>query len=107
MQLTNDLLNAVIALPDSEVLLSIDDIPNQELDITIYPNPVVDDVLQINNTQYNNFNLSLYNMEGKLVFKDIIVNGNNTFNISHLASGIYIARMQNNEIVVNKKVLIK
>ena len=54
----------------------------------VYPNPFINEiVIQYDKEDFPPF--SIYDMNGKIVFKENLNFGNNTFNLSHLASGVY------------------
>ncbi|MHA7944805.1 carbohydrate-binding protein [Formosa sp. 3Alg 14/1] len=69
-----------------------------------YPNPVLD-ALTIKNGA--GAQLKLYNGLGRLIFSKTINSNEQTIDMSHLSSGIYILRSQKDGAVVSKKLLKK
>lgn len=68
--------------------------------MSLYPNPIANsDVLNLTlsvegSSSDEQSTLSIYNTSGRLVFKQIVGNGENTLNLSDLVSGIYTVRVQ-------------
>ncbi|GAB4250291.1 MAG: hypothetical protein Kow0079_03500 [Vicingaceae bacterium] len=73
--------------------------------ILVYPNPAsislnVDILLE-------HSQLTITDLNGKIVFKSSLVKGLNTINIAHLSNGVYITRIENKEnIIYNDKLVI-
>ncbi|VXC03559.1 Cell wall-binding protein [Flavobacterium sp. 9AF] len=69
---------------------------SNETDIVVYPNPAQYN-LQINvPTQYANGTFTVIDLTGKEILKGFIENNQSRLDISHLKSGIYILKINNN-----------
>ncbi|MNY53085.1 hypothetical protein D3C86_1888120 [compost metagenome] len=77
----------------------------KENDVVIYPNPVRDEVSVLNGAK-DSYVFTIFNFLGQKVFNETSL-GNKQFNISRLNSGIYIALVSRNGIVIKKEKLIK
>ncbi|MDW5289163.1 carbohydrate-binding protein [Formosa sp. PL04] len=84
--------------------LSLDDISDQSINITLYPNPVTD-VLIISNGQ--NSNMEIFNILGKMVLKSNLKSSTESVDLSHLESGIYFVRLTQENTVLSKKLIKK
>jgi plastocyanin len=81
--------------------------------VSVYPNPVVDHLnIQVNFPQTSTFEVTLYDMQGKMV-KGLIpksqVSGafSQSFNFSNqLAHGIYIVKMTVGEVITYRKIVV-
>jgi len=75
---------------------------------TIFPNPVVNGVLNIQlNNANSHYDYKMYNVIGGLVKKGSLNTGLNTLDVSNVATGIYVVRMTNGKTVSSQKVIIK
>jgi len=77
----------------------------------VYPNPSVDRNVTIS---YNNDvvaseknSVAVYNLAGAKVFETIMQENTQTLNLSELASGIYILKVQSGSNVATKKLVLK
>jgi DNA-binding beta-propeller fold protein YncE len=107
MGLTLDSFAAAIALPDSEVALSVNDVTVGSNDIKMYPNPVTNNVLNISNNNSNIYDLKIYSIQGQLVLESTINTGINTLNTSNLSSGVYVVKFKNGNKINSRKLIIK
>lgn len=82
--------------------MAVSNISHQELQVKIYPNPVIDFV-QLDGLQ--KANILVYDVNGKLV-KNIDYNGS-ALNVSDLKSGLYFFVIQTEKGKITKKVLVK
>lgn len=87
--------------------LSIDEFQTAQEEFVIYPNPTRGNInisLQHSNTQH--VSLSIYDITGKVVYKDHLQNNQDTFKISfqHLPNGLYY--LQINKLSIQKVVKI-
>ncbi len=73
--------------------------------INVYPNPA-QDYFVISQSEILDTEAMIYDMEGRLVMKRKLMDYQNTFNTSHLESGIYMIRLHQNEEIINKKIII-
>ena len=96
----------------SGVLLVTDDLTiiiNSFSDVNIYPNPVKS-ILNISfGCHSNNIKLTILNILGQEMFSKNFNNGvpKQSFDISILHSGTYIIKIQNNEQMINKPLIIQ
>ncbi|MBI3519427.1 MAG: T9SS type A sorting domain-containing protein [Bacteroidetes bacterium] len=72
--------------------------------ISLYPNPTTG-VLNVNATEANS-SLEVYNIIGSKVFSSALVKGNNSIDLSGLSNGSYFVKMNSNNQVITKKVVI-
>jgi hypothetical protein len=73
-----------------------------ENSLNIYPNPAINDVT-LTNIMLQNVTVSLYSIDGKLLLKKRLDQGNNTIDISGLSKGIYFITSTNVTGVIQKK----
>ncbi len=57
--------------------------------ITLYPNPVNNQILIETNSANSKFSFSIFNLEGKLMSEQIISGGKTSVDVKHLAEGFY------------------
>lgn len=75
---------------------------------TIFPNPAVNGVLNIQlNNANSHYDYKMYNVIGGLVKKGSLNTGLNTLDVSNVATGIYVVRMTDGKTVSSQKVIIK
>lgn len=74
-------------------------------EVNIYPNPAQDYFI-ISQNEILDTEAMIYDMEGRLVMKRKLSDYQNTFNTSHLESGIYMIRLHQNEEIINRKIII-
>jgi len=86
------LLSQVIGL--DQVTLSLDNIDKENLSYTLAPNPT-SEYLTIRSIQSENITISIYNLHGQLVKKSFDTNTNENINISALANGMYLIKINN------------
>ena len=65
-----------------------------DFDITIFPNPT-SDVLYIKSSFYQDITYSLYDTQGKLVFKNILTETETQIQLNQLAPGAYSLSIHN------------
>jgi len=84
------------------------DLPETPITYSVYPNPVSNQ-LNINTaTNGNTVQISLYNIMGEIVLKEILTDGMNTISVANLTNGIYFYSMiKNGEMVETKKLIIR
>jgi hypothetical protein len=71
--------------------------------IEVYPNPATDVVNIVNAA---NSTIQMFDVFGKLVASDNVLNNNFTLNVSELAKGTYVLRITNNEGSISKKITV-
>ena len=80
-------------------------IPSFELDaIKVYPNPTKN-VLNISNTLNSNLQLSVYDINGRLLLNKNCDQEMNTIDISTFSNGMYLLRMKTDFGVITKRVI--
>lgn len=77
-------------------------INNLSESISIYPNPAVD-VLRIH-SEINDVAISLTDMSGRVVFTQVLNNGDALIDVSNLKSGMYVAHIKSFDKVMYRKV---
>ena len=80
-----------------------------EKNINIYPNPVSSGVMRVNLTDFSSnepLRVTIFNNAGSAVYKTTL-NASGTINVSRIPTGIYLASFQNNEIIVNKRIIVQ
>jgi hypothetical protein len=90
---------------------SLSGVENQYADngISIYPNPVSNGVMYVNTgnvTSGSSLKVTIYDTLGKAVLNTSLSNSE-SINVAGLQSGIYVATFANNEISVNKRIIIR
>ena len=96
LNIKDDIIRAYAITPDDSPL-SIDNPSNTlENSISVYPNPVVNE-LNINvSEQVENVTVSIYNVAGQLVINENFTNNNISVNTANLTQGVYIAKININ-----------
>lgn len=75
-------------------------------EIFVYPNPVKDKLnVNITNAQNNITIASLFDNNGRLIYKGTMISGTNAIDMSTFAKGIYLLTLKNNTEVQNIKVI--
>ena len=77
-----------------------------DFDITIFPNPT-SDVLYIKSSFYQDISYSLYDTQGKLVFKNILTETETQIQLNQLAPGAYSLSIHNKKEQLKNFKLIK
>ncbi len=72
--------------------------------ITIFPNPT-SGVLNINAVEVNS-SVELFNVIGDKVYTANLTKGNNTLDLSALANGVYFVKLNSNDQIITKKVVL-
>ena len=86
-------------ITDGATTLSTNNL-EQELGFSIYPNPT-SGVVSIKSKQLNNTKVSVYDLNGRALFSKSLNGTSSEINISNLASGVYLLKVQdeNSEFV--------
>lgn len=84
--------------------LSINDF-NSIDGLSIYPNPVIGNVLNISSTSNSDMNVAIFDVLGKQVINTKVTN--NTVNVSNLNAGIYIVKVTENGKTATRKLVVK
>lgn len=90
---------------------SLSGVENQYADngINIYPNPVTNGVMYVNTgnvTPGSSLKVTIYDTLGKVVLNTSLSNSE-SINTSGLQPGMYVATFVNNEVSVNKRIIIR
>ncbi|WP_452231844.1 T9SS type A sorting domain-containing protein [Lacinutrix sp. MEBiC02595] len=99
---TNRFVNEFVAT------LSVDALPFSEF--SIYPNPANSTVnIQFNNAVAEDFSVSIYNLQGKLIRAPRVVTNENkiTFNVSNLSQGMYFVELKSKTFKRMEKLIIE
>ena len=84
--------------------LTITGIGENSIDnVSIYPNPATDNVNIVN---AQNSDIALYDMYGKLIKSDSKINNNYLLNVSDLAKGTYILKINDGDKTFSKKITV-
>ena len=78
-------------------------------ELTIFPNPVTNNQININRGNLNINTVKLYSISGKLVINKSIKNNNNNIQINNLealARGIYLLKIESESTTIVKKVIL-
>ena len=75
------------------------------LDISVYPNPVSDGFLNVINPSNEPLNISVYDLNGRLVHSQQIIF--DSIDISHLSSGFYSLLITSGKRTTAKKIVVK
>ena len=83
-------------------------IEEQQIDVSVYPNPAADVVnIEVNGND-NNVQVAIYNVLGEAVLTENLGNGVNTLNTSNLVGGVYFYSIKRgNKVIETKKLVIK
>jgi len=77
---------------------------NEVIDLKCYPNPALDNLnVSIIGDQWNNGNLSMLDMNGKVVMNILTSNNLNLLNIQDLTPGIYLIQFQYDGGIITRK----
>ena len=74
-------------------------------DISIYPNPLTNQILTVRTPK--NLNVSIFNVLGQNVFEIKVTPKNNKVNLAKLKSGVYIVKLESSSGTISKKLIIK
>ncbi|MFY9418808.1 MAG: T9SS type A sorting domain-containing protein, partial [Bacteroidales bacterium] len=87
-------------------MVSIDDFVTEENHLSVYPNPATDYINIVNKMGNKPFTVSIYNMNGQLVYVKLISDNSNAtiqIPVSSLNSGTYIISCQGNNKMYSSK----
>jgi len=74
-------------------------------DFKIYPNPTTLDYISIESANSSNIQVEVYTIFGKLMQKNLI--SNKRLDVSNLNSGIYILKINQDQLTQNRKLVVK
>lgn len=78
---------------------------NEPTKLTVYPNPVFDDVVHVTTQLATPKEIAIYDVFGKIVLTDRITT--NTLNISKLTPGVYVLQVVQNKKTLTRKLVVK
>ncbi|WP_339707202.1 T9SS type A sorting domain-containing protein [uncultured Kriegella sp.] len=78
---------------------------NEPTRLTVYPNPVFDDVVHVTTHLATPKEIAIYDVFGKIVLTDRITT--NTLNISKLTPGVYVLQVVQNKKTLTRKLVVK
>ncbi len=90
-----------VQLYECDSLVGIDELPKDP--VSIYPNPAQDFVTIETPQNYNNAQLSIYNLTGQLISQKQITQSNQKIPITELGNGMYIFVIQNGDKVIGRQ----
>ena len=96
-------LNALYAINEAIKYNSEKNINKESALITIFPNPVLNELNIISELDLVNYNLSVYSQIGKLILKQKY--NNQPISTTQLLSGIYYIRLEKGGNVISKKMI--
>jgi hypothetical protein len=71
---------------------------------SISPNPANENLMiRLNSTNYSGKEIEIINYSGSVVKKDVIKDGENYIDISHLTTGIYVLEVEDNGVMYREK----
>jgi hypothetical protein len=74
-----------------------------EMPVNVYPNPASDAINITSDKNLEGFNAQIFDMQGKLVSNNKLVNSTNSIQVSAMANGTYVYRITDkNGVVVNQ-----
>ena len=75
--------------------------------ISLYPNPASDIINISNNLNVELENITVYDMNGRIVIQHIVTNnsGNQVINVSELSSGIYVVQIKSTQAHTIKRII--
>jgi len=81
---------------------------SKDILFSLYPNPSSDMIfLNINNSNYTDLELNIYNIMGVLVSSDIIKQSQTQIDIGDLKGGIYMVEIKSKDWIKNQKLIIQ
>lgn len=94
----------------SDITTGVNDVQVTNVSATLFPNPATTE-LNIKISDYNsgnNYQLSIYNIQGQEVYSQLIINNSQlTIPVSSLSSGIYFVSLRNGNSVVYSQKFVK
>jgi hypothetical protein len=78
------------------------------VEVNVYPNPVVDEVhIQCLGLSSDNFEVSIYDLNGKLLLKESLLYFQQKIDLSNLLSGYYILKIGNDQKLLYQQKMVK
>lgn len=85
--------------------LSVSEIKEETLDVSLYPNPSSDIVKISVPSDLKDIQIEVFDNSGKQINLKLL--SNNTFNVSNLSSGIYLVNIISDKLKTTKKLIVK
>jgi len=90
--------------------VGVDEQSKTDVNVIVYPNPassIINFSIQNSNTVRSGGNkITLFNTDGRYVYESKITESDFSININYLPSGIYFAKLNLGEFMINKKIVI-
>lgn len=94
---TNGNITQGVQQPYEIVTLSGSEYENIRMEAIVYPNPAITNVtLKISNSDWNNVNYQLFDIQGKLINDGKVLNEETVFDMKTYTSAIYILKINSN-----------
>ncbi len=74
--------------------------------LNVYPNPSTG-LLNINQSSNDIYTISITNIIGQVVYKDIINNVKNIIDLSHIDKGVYLVEIKDNRTIFTERLIIE
>ncbi|WP_299253021.1 carbohydrate-binding protein [uncultured Aquimarina sp.] len=78
----------------------------KKTNLNLYPIPL-SDVLHVSIDGSKTAKIDIFNSAGQTVYTEQIENGVGSISLGHLPIGLYIAKITNGKVIINRKILIK
>ena len=86
-------------------ITKINELHNHSAGLEVYPNPASGRVNILTGYQGEN-NISVYDLQGELVFRGVFYGGQFIFDCGNLSSGVYVVRILNGNYISTEKMVI-
>jgi len=87
--------------------VGIDELSMDNNELSIYPNPAIDNVTISLNAAMQNAQVGIYNVFGQKVYSAVLTTKQETINTNQFSSGIYFVKVSNREKTFTKKLIIE
>jgi hypothetical protein len=98
----------VFSFKTGDLTSSINDLKDKEYDVSIFPNPVHNNIINITFGEElrGNFDVTLMDISGKTYYKENVKARNYTIENVNLKSGFYILTLRQEETIISKKIVV-
>lgn len=97
--------NTAVFTQSVSACIGMNELSNSGHLITIYPNPTSNKVFIESN--FSNFEFTVFDVLGKLVFESKTNSGNSSFNAGEFAKGVYTIKLYSDGVTIAKKVIVE
>ncbi|MCX6233243.1 MAG: T9SS type A sorting domain-containing protein [Bacteroidetes bacterium] len=73
--------------------------------VLIYPNPGIDLITILNTTGFDNIYIEISNLQGQILYQDVLFNLKERINISSFEKGIYLIKIDTPLSSITKKIV--